>query len=139
MEDRRKNMHSNGYGLNVATYQRAYSGASGALYVPVKPSATIYTQFEHVKGTPVARGERGVPVNKVTILNTLIEQLVSMKGKRIPHSKESVTGLTDEQQDELIKSYQKEIETTIAVASQPKTYGFAGLMPEAGTVISISA
>ena len=56
-------------------------------------------------------------------------------------SEEEATGLSEEQKDELIKSYQQQIKTAIAASSAQgqATYGLAGLMPEAGAVVSVSA
>ena len=46
--------------------------------------------------------------------------------------------LSDEQKDELIKTYQKQIQNSVEQV-QPASYAFAGLMPEAGTIFSIMA
>lgn len=129
-------MYTKTVNLNASMYKAVFSGSSGKLYVPVKPNATLYTQFDYVKGTPAERGQRGISVNRVRILNTLIDQLVSMK-KSV--DKKDVTELSDNQKDALIQNYQKEIETSISLSSLPGTYGLAGLMPEPGSVFSISA
>ena len=125
-------MYSNGISLNAASYRTLFSTSSGSLCVPVKPSAVIYSQFDYVHGTATEHGQRGVPINRLRILNTLISQLVSMKQK---------PALSEEQKDELIKSYQQQIKTAIAASSAQgqAAYGLAGLMPEAGAVVSVSA
>lgn len=131
-------MYSNGIRLNAASYGNLFSTSSGTLCVPVKPSAVIYTQLDYVRGTATAQGQKGVPVDRIRILNTLITQLVSMKQKASV-TENDATGLSDEQKDELIKAYQQQIKNAMAAASQPQSYGLAGLMPEAGAVVSVSA
>lgn len=126
-------MYSNGITLNASSYKHLFASTSGTLCVPVKPSAVIYSQLDYVKGTAAPAGQNGIPINRVRILNTLINQLVSMKQKA-PQSEDSFTNLSNEQKDELIKQYQKEIQVTLANAQ----YSFAGLKPEAGNLISLS-
>ena len=132
-------MYSNGINLNAASYNNVFSSSSGALFVPVKPSAVIYSQFDYVHGTAVKNGQNGVPLNKVRILNTLINQLVSMKQKTSTHSESELELMSEDQKDALIKEYQQQIKATVSNTAQPSTYGFAGLMPEAGAVVSVNA
>ena len=131
------------YDLETALYLLLglyVGGISGGLIpailinIPGTPSS-ITTTFD---GYPMAK--RGVPINRLRILNTLISQLVSMKQKPAL-SEEEATGLSEEQKDELIKSYQQQIKTAIAASSAQgqAAYGLAGLMPEAGAVVSVSA
>lgn len=127
-------MYSNGVSLNASSYQNVFSSSAGTVVVPVKPSAVVYSQLDHVHGVASKHGS-GVPLTKVHILNTLIGQLESMK-KKPAVTGDDLVGLSDDQKDELIKMYQEEVQTSIANA---KNYGFAGLLPESGTVISISA
>ena len=49
--------------------------------VPVSPSAYIYSQFEHVSGVPASEGESGVNINKLKIIDTLIEQISKAKNQ----------------------------------------------------------
>ena len=132
-------MYSNGINLNAASYNNVFSSSSGQLFVPVKPSAVIYSQLDYVHGTAVKNGQNGVPLSKVRILNTLINQLVSMKQKTTSHSDEELSGMSEEQKDALIKEYQQQIKTAVTNTAQPSTYGFAGLMPEAGAVGNVNA
>ncbi|MBB5220062.1 hypothetical protein DYE49_09200 [Treponema rectale] len=132
-------MFSNGINLNASSYKSLFSSSGGILNVPVNPNAVIYSQFDYVHGIAADNGQRGVPVSRVSILNTLINQLVNMK-KTPAFSKEEIGGMNDEQKDALIKQYQQQIQTEIAAAAQAQTgsYGLAGIMPEAGAVISLS-
>ena len=130
-------MYRNSISLNAATYSTVASSSSGRLYVPVKPNAVIYSQLSHVHGTAAKNGQKTVSLDKVHILNTLIDQLVNMDKKTI--SRNDVLALTDHQKDALIKSYQDQIHNAIAQASIPETYGFAGLIPEPGMLFNLSA
>ena len=130
-------MYATGITLNASNYRTVFSGSSGRLYVPVKSNAVVFSQFDYVRGTPADKGERGVPVDRIRILNTLIDQLVSMRKSSV--TKDDVTDLTDSQRDSLIRTYQNQIKQSIAVSSLPGTYGLAGLMPEPGAVLNITA
>ena len=91
-----------------------------------------------MRGTAASSGQNGVPINRVRILNTLINQLVAMK-KKDALSKEDIGQMTDAQKDELIKTYQQQIKNAVAAGTAANNYGLTGLLPQAGTVVSISA
>ena len=133
---RRCFMYTKDISLNASTYKTVFTSASGSLHVPVKNSVAVYTQFEHVKGTPAAKGEAGVSVSRIRLLNTLIDKLVSMK-KDVPEQKE-LESADEFSIDSMIFTCQKQIKSSFT-ASGPATYGLAGLMPEPGAVFDISA
>ena len=128
-------MYSNDINLNASTYKNLFSSTTGRLYVPVKASVAVFTQFDYVRGTPAGKGEKGVSVDRIRILNALIDQLVSMRKKTA--SKEDLAELPDSQKDVLINTYQKEVKSSLDVASMP--YGFTGVMPEPGAGFDIVA
>ncbi len=131
-------MYAKEINLNAHTYNSLFTTtSSGRIIVPVKNNVAVYTQFEHVRGTPAPKGERGVPVDKIRILNTLIDRLITMKQK-VPVEKEAV-GLKDAELDTQIISYQRQIKEVVDTAASSGSYGLAGLLPEAGEVFSISA
>lgn len=130
-------MYANDISLNASSYQTVFRSGFGRIYVPVKDNVTVYTQFEHVRGTPADKGERGVSVDRIRILNTLIDHLVSLKKSADLETQE--TPLTDRQMDSMIASYQKQIKSVVAAASLPGTYGIAGLMPEPGAIFNLTA
>ena len=134
-------MYTNGISLNASSYKNLFTSASGQLYVPVKPSSVIYSQFDYVHGVSAGADGKGVPVNRIRILNSLIHQLMSMKKQGAPSAlnEEELSDLSEEQKDALIKNYQQQIKDALASGSQPATYGFAGLMPETGSVINVQA
>jgi hypothetical protein len=132
-------MYNNGISLNAASYRTIFTSGStsGRLVVPVKPGLVKYAQLAYVHGTAAKEGQKTVSLDRIHILNSLIDQLVSMSKKAM--SKDDVTALTDQQKDAIIKSYEEQIHSAIALAQQPQTYGLAGLMPEAGTLVNITA
>ena len=130
-------MYSNDISLNASTYRNLFSSSTGRLYVPVKASVAVFTQFDYVRGTPAGKGEKGVSVDRIRILNTLFDQLVSMRKKTA--SKEDLAELSDSQKDALINTYQKQVKDSFEVANQISAYGLAGFAPEAGAVFDIMA
>ncbi len=132
-------MYNNGISLNAASYRSVFTAgsSSGRLYVPVKPGLVKYAQLSYVHGTAAKAGQKTVSLDRIHILNSLIDQLVSMNKKAM--SKDNAAALTDKQQDAVIKMYEEQIHSAIALAQQPQTYGLAGLMPEAGALVNITA
>ena len=55
------------------------SSAAGKLYVPVAPALVGYSQFKHVAGVAAGKGQSGVNISKISILNALIERLAGIK------------------------------------------------------------
>ncbi len=105
----------------------AVSAVGGKLYIPVPPKQVIYSQFEHISGFAAPGNQTGVTVDKVQILNTLIDQLVSMKQKEMPA--QTGTELSGHQIDTLIKDYQSKIRSAVS-ASETLPYKPA---PASGT------
>ncbi|MFQ3547611.1 MAG: hypothetical protein SNJ56_04675 [Termitinemataceae bacterium] len=93
------------------------AGYGSKLVLPVAPSSYIYSHFKHVSGFPAAEGQQGVPITKLKILDTLIEQLAELKKR--PASQRS--NMSDRQIDALIEQYTKELETA-QVAHQALPY-----------------
>ena len=73
----------NGISLNANSYN--YSGlvssGHGKLYVPVAQSNVIYAHFDHVTGVAAKPNQSGVSISKIQILNSLLNQLISMKNQ----------------------------------------------------------
>lgn len=112
-------------------------GGMGKLYVPVQPASVIYAQFDHVSGFAARRGENGVSLSKVQILNTLIGHLAAIKGNDAPKPNVEVTALSDKQIDAMIDNLQQQVK--IAVAAPAAQYALSGAQPQAGVLFSISA
>ncbi len=130
-------MISNTYPLRTLSYSLAsVVSAGGRTSVPVKASQFMYSQFKYVAGFPAKNGQQGVSVDKLKILNTLIDQLVSMKQKDI-HPRIGARGeLSDKQLDALITQYQEQVSTATAIASN---LDYKPVLPMGGTVINLVA
>ena len=110
--------------------------SAGRTYVPVSPSQFGYAQFEYVAGYPAPAGQQGISIDKIKILNTLIEQLVSMKQKNIQTPITSRGQISDDQINTLIKQYQEQIKTVTATA---ESLPYKPPMPQTGTVLNLVA
>ena len=128
-------MISNSTNLNPFSYHVSLSGSSVNLFVPVSPSAVIYAQFNHISGVAAPKGQSGVSISKIQILNSLIENLSKIKGAQ--NAKTKSVKLTEGQVDVLIEKYQKEIARSVQ-ASQAQ-FMLNGAKPEAGALFSINA
>ncbi len=130
-------MYSTGITLNAASYKNLLSSA-GSLYVPVKPSAVLYAQFDYVHGTAAGPNQEGVSLNRIKILNSLINQLASLRHKDAQEV--DVDNLSDNYKDDLIREFQTQIQETISKAeTEDFSLGLAGLMPLQGQIVSIQA
>lgn len=118
--------------INAFSYSSTVSssGAIGKLYVPVSRSALLYSNFDHVSGVAAKSGQRGVSISKIRILNSLIERMSAIKNE----PKESITDISDEQADALIKNYQQQLQNAMQTP-----YILSGAQPQAGDIFSIQA
>ncbi|MBO7124088.1 MAG: hypothetical protein J6V90_12510 [Treponema sp.] len=128
-------MISNITNLNPYSYHVSSSGASGKLFVPVNPSAVIYAQFNHISGIAAPKGQSGVSLSKIQILNSLIENLSRIKG--VQNSPKKSVRITEGQADALIQKFQKEIAQSVQ-ASQAQ-FMLNGVAPQAGALFSVKA
>ena len=122
--------------MNPISYSSLVSSGN-KVYVPVESNEVIYTQFDHVSGYAVRGSENnGVSVSKIKILNTLIDQLVSLQTNKT--KPEMLTDLSDEQVNSLIKDYQNKIEIALSQAkNNPFAFGGASGLPT-GIVLNAS-
>ena len=127
----------NGVSLNASSFNYSgviSNGGQGKLYVPVAQQNVIYAHFDHVTGVAAKPNQQGVSISKIQILNSLLNQLISMKNQ--PKINVAPENMDDSQLDALIQSTQSKIQTNIQVA-QATGYGLAGVAPEAGAVFSL--
>ena len=115
----------------------ASGGASGKLYVPVNPANVIYAQFDHISGVAAKKGQHGVSITKIQILNTLIKNLAKIKTQS-SSSEYQQMHLSDEQVDVLIKNYQQQIKQAVTQA-QSVQYTAAGINSLSGALFAIEA
>lgn len=106
------------------------NSAMGKLYVPVSKSALLYSHFDHVSGVAVKNGQSGISISKIRILNSLIERMAAIKNE----PKMSITDISDERADALIKNYQKQLQTALQ-----NPYILSGAQPMPGELFSIQA
>ncbi|MCL2805089.1 MAG: hypothetical protein FWD26_04025 [Treponema sp.] len=120
---------SMGYAINASS--------SGRASLPVAPGMVIYSHLKHVSGTPAPEGTEGVNINKLRILDTLIEQLAKMKNQdKQELAVEDLDRLTENDENRinaLIEQYQKEIRI-----AQSTGY-YAPAMPATGLLFNIAA
>jgi len=122
-----------GYAISIAQ-------SNGRASVPVSPSAYIYSQFEHVSGVPAPEGVKGVNIDKLKILDTLIGQLSRMKKGSEPaetlESNEIGMDQGNEQRiNNLIVQYQNQVRINQAAnANNP----YAASAPMVGAIFNIS-
>ena len=129
----------NGISLNANSFNYSgviSNGGYGKLYVPVSQSNVIYAHFDHVTGVAAKPNQQGVSISKIQILNSLLNQLISMKNQ--PKLDVKTEEMSDSQLDALIQSTQSKIHANMQVA-QATGYGLAGAAPQAGAVFSLDA
>jgi hypothetical protein len=109
---------------------------TGRMSVPVSPSTYIYSHFKHVSGVPAPDGVEGVNINRLKILDTLIEQLAQMKKQPEPSFKTEELDLFQENQgiNVLIDQYQEQIRM---IQEQRAKSPYALASPPTGAVFSI--
>ncbi|GHU82241.1 hypothetical protein FACS189468_6230 [Spirochaetia bacterium] len=96
-----------GYAIGVS--------GGGRMSLPVAPANYIYSHFKHVSGVPAPEGVRGVAINKLKVLDVLIEQLSQIK--RRPEPAFNDTNPTDERVDAMIQQYENQIRQAQAASA----------------------
>lgn len=115
-------------------------GAVGKLYLPVRPAAVIYTQLDNISGVVARKGETGISVNRIHILNTLISHVRAMRGGSVesvanfnaPLDENAASG---EDLNLLIDTYRREIVN----AQKNAPFLLNGLQVQSGELFAISA
>ncbi|PIE98104.1 MAG: hypothetical protein CR988_04875 [Treponema sp.] len=95
--------------LSYVAAQRVSIG--GQAYLPVNANQFIYSQFQHVSGVPTRDENSSVSVNKLQILNSLIENLIRMRTSPKSETKNPKTDEIDPKHIEtLIEQVRSEIQ-----------------------------
>jgi hypothetical protein len=85
--------------------------------LPVAPANYIYSHFKHVSGVPAPEGVHGVTINKLKILDVLIEQLNQIKKQ--PETNFELSP-SDDRIDALIEQYRSQIrQAQVASTAMP--------------------
>jgi hypothetical protein len=112
------------------------ASGGGKTSLPVAPSSYIYSHFKHVSGTPAPEGVRGVAINKLKILDVLIERLAQLKKQGGP-AFGAAGPISEDRIDALIEQYQGQIrQAKAATAALPYSPVPA---PASGAVFSLVA
>jgi hypothetical protein len=128
-------MHFGGVAGHISSLQIARFSRSGhRVSVPVRPSQTVFAQYRYISGTPASSGQRTVPLSRLQLLNSLINNLQKMKTDAVYDS--GAAGSSPERTDALIKQYAAELHQ--AMKSVPESFGTLGGSAEAGMVFNIA-
>ena len=116
--------------------------AGGRAFVPVKASQVLYSHFKYVSGFAQAQGQSGMSIDKLRILNSIIDQLVSMKTNEAQKAKltESAAAqleseISENQIDGLLDYYHNQIKNTMI---QTENIGYGG-NPLPAAVLDLTA
>lgn len=117
------------------TFAYANRGAGGRLSLPVSPGELLYSNFEHVAGVAAAPGEPVASIDRLKILDVLIESLSSMKTEPLAAAEKPV-GMSSERIDALIQQYGSELRSSAVAPVTP--YSFKAPV-ESGMLFSLAA
>jgi len=98
----------------------AYSagGSGGRVNLPVSPHEILYANFPHVSGVAASPGEPVASIDRLKILDTLIERLSGMKSQPLAAA-EKPSSLSSERIDALIEEYGAELRSRALAPVQP--------------------
>ena len=106
----------------------------------VNSSQMIYAHFKYVTGVPAGEGQRGASIDKLSILNSLIDRLVTAKQTSMAEAKATKEVLKQEdvseaQIDRLVQYYLSEIKRFSSIKTN---FGY-GLLGQADPIINLTA
>jgi len=108
----------------------------GRASVPVERGQAIYANFRHVSGVPAAEGAAAYSVDKLHILDVLIDRLRSAKSEPLTAA-EAPAGLASGRVDALIQQYGAELHAIAAAPALP--YAPSTSIAEPGMLFSMAA
>lgn len=121
---------------HISSLQIARVTRSGQrMAVPVRPSQTVFAQYRYVVGTPASNDQSTVPLSRVQLLNSLIDNLQSMK--KDPAYRPDGINASPARADALIKQYAAELHQAVTAVPQP--FGTMGGASGAGMVFNLTA
>lgn len=116
------------------SYAYASNGA-GKMSLPVSASELLYSNFQHVSGVAASPGQPVASIDRLKILDTLIERLSSMKSQPL-EAAQKPEGMTSERIDALIQQYGSELRSAAVAPTAP--YSFSAPV-ESGMLFSLAA
>ena len=117
------------------SYAYAARGSAGRLSLPVAPAELLYSNFRHVSGVAAGPGEPVATIDRLKILDVLIESLSSMKTQPLAAA-EKPTSLSSERIDALIQQYGSELRSSAMAPTTP--YSFRAPI-ESGMLFNLAA
>lgn len=116
-------------------YAYATRLAGGRLSLPVPASQVIYANFEHVSGVAANAGGYSLSLDRLKMLDVLIDRLATMKKEPLA-AREAPKDLSSERIDALIQQYSAELHAQALAPVLP--YAPAPSM-EPGLLFSLAA
>ena len=107
------------------SFAYASRGSAGRLSLPVSPGQLLYSNFQHVSGVAAAPGEAVATIDRLKILDVLIESLSSMKTEPLAAA-EKPSGLSNERLDAPIQQYGSELRSSAAAPVPPYAFTAPG-------------
>ncbi len=117
------------------SYAHTVVSASGRINLPVPASQVLYSSFRHVAGVAAAEGGLSLNVDRLKLLDILIERLSSVKTEPLA-AREAPRDLSPGRIDALIEQYGAELHALAAAPVLP--YAPRPAVP-AGTLFSFAA
>jgi hypothetical protein len=111
------------------------AGTGGRIAVPVPASQLPYAHFKNVTGV-VSTSAAVYSLDKLNILNTLIDRLRSTRTDALASRESQGSSLTEERIDALIQQYGQELHAAVAANALPYTKP-VGVVP--GMLLSMAA
>lgn len=105
---------------------------SGRISLPVSRAMTPYAQFEYVKGVPSSSSGGSVPINRLRVLNTLINSLVSNQSD--PVKARDPSKMSEESVKALIDQYSSQLHSAL---NSPTPYGASGVSYGSGALVNV--
>ena len=124
--------------MSYSALPRVSSG--GRAYMSVNANQVIYAHFKYVAGVAAPEGQKGVSLDKLSILNSLIDRLVNAKQMSMAEAKATKEVLKQDDSsmakiDQLIQYYLSEIKRFNNVKAN---FGYGGVM-RADPLINLTA
>lgn len=117
------------------SYAHAAGSGAGRISLPVPASQLLYSGFEHVTGVPAPEGGTALSIDRLKILDVLIDRLSSVKSEPLA-AREAPSSLTSGRVDALIEQYGSELHALAAAPSLP--YAQVPSIPS-GSLFSLAA
>ena len=119
--------------VNIAQLMSMRS-SSGRISIPVSRAQSPYAQFKYIQGVPAASQHKAVPLNRLRVLNSLIDSLVSLKeGNRTPAN---MSDLSDKAIDAMISQFSEELHNAVTAPAVP--YNISGSYAT-GSLVNLTA